>query len=248
MAFLTIDIGNTRVKLAAMESYQILSRWECPLTDLEKMLEKLICDEGHRFEKIGWISVGKEINITAWKLWEKLPMRPQLVAINHHTHWPIPHQYDTPETLGTDRIVAVIGALQMVEAQPVLVIDAGTAITYDCARADRTYLGGAIGPGMSMRFKALHEFTARLPLIKPSEDVDLIGKSTLKSIQSGVIQAMTAEISGMIEAYRAQLGTDMVVFLTGGDGPFFEKRLKNINFATSSIIHTGINHILKLSL
>ena len=248
MAFLTIDIGNTRVKLAAMASDQIYARWECPLVDLEKMLGKLILEEAHHFEKIGWISVGKEINIASWTFWETLETRPQLVAINRHTQWPIPHQYDTPETLGTDRIVAVIGALQMVEARPVLVIDAGTAITYDCARADGTYLGGAIGPGMSMRFKALHEFTARLPLIESSETVDLIGKSTTTSIQSGVVQAMTAEISGMIEAYRTQLGADLVVFLTGGDGPFFEKRLKNINFATSSIIHTGINHILKLSL
>ncbi|MEL6131847.1 MAG: type III pantothenate kinase [Bacteroidota bacterium] len=248
MAFLTIDIGNTRVKLAAMEEGKILAQWECDWEALEAQLDKLLQEENGSFEKVGWISVGKKVAIAQWNIWASIETPPTLIPIDHQTTWPIPHLYETPETLGTDRIVAVIGALQQVKAQPILVIDVGTAITYDCAQADGTYLGGAIGPGMRMRFRALHEFTARLPLIESQEAVDLIGRSTQGSILSGVVEGMTAEISGMIEGYKKQLGADTVVFLTGGDGPFFEKRLKNINFATSSIIHTGIYHILKHSL
>ena len=248
MKILSIDIGNTRIKIAAMEAGEILHRWELLLEEMEAQLPVLLRKVGFFPEKVGWISVGQDLAIAEWSTWENWEPTIQFYPMDRDTQWPIPHEYGTPETLGPDRIVAIIGAQTLVKDQPILVIDAGTAITYDCARADGTYLGGAIGPGLQMRFRALHEFTARLPLISRTQEAPLIGKSTEESIQSGVIQAMTAEIFEMINRYREQMGEDMVVFLTGGDGPFFEKRLKNINIATSSIIHRGIYHILLHSL
>lgn len=244
MKILSIDIGNTRVKIAAMDGEAILYHWELHIDGMEKELPVLLKKVAFRPQKIGWISVGKDLSIAQWSVWDSWNPKPVFCPIDRYMNWPIAHEYKTPETLGTDRIVAVIGAQTLVKDKPLLVIDAGTAITYDCTRADKTYLGGAIGPGLQMRFRALHEFTARLPLIAQTEKAPLIGKSTEESIQSGVIHAMSAEIFEMINRYREQLGEDMVVFLTGGDAPFFEKRLKNINFATSSIIHRGIYHIL----
>ncbi|MCB0841544.1 MAG: type III pantothenate kinase, partial [Bacteroidetes bacterium] len=125
-----------------------------------------------------------------------------------------------------------------------LVIDAGTAITYDFATANGEYKGGGIAPGMAMRFRALHEFTARLPLVSSQSDVLLIGDSTTASIQSGVQWGIIAEVEGMISYYKSQISPDLQVFLTGGDSGFFENHLKNINFADSNLILKGIHYIL----
>ncbi|MCL4138195.1 UNVERIFIED_CONTAM: hypothetical protein GTU68_027016 [Idotea baltica] len=138
----------------------------------------------------------------------------------------------------------MIGAKSICKDVPILVIDAGTAITYDFANATGEYIGGGIAPGMAMRFRALHEFTARLPMISPDENVALIGDSTETCIQSGVQWGTIAEIERIIDYYKNQVSEDLQVFLTGGDTSYFENHLKNINFADSNLILKGIHFIL----
>src|SRR5690606_13620294 len=112
--------------------------------------------------------------------------------------------------------------------------DAGTCITYDFTDSDRQYYGGGISPGLKMRFQAVHTFTARLPLVIPAENPELVGNSTETSIQSGIVNGILAEIDGIISRYR-QKYPDLQVILCGGDAPFFENKLKASIFASPDL-------------
>ena len=194
--------------------------------------------------RVGWASVAQPEDLTAWPLWQARHPRPQLIPLDASSPFPIENRYRTPATLGSDRLLGVIGARQLAPEKPVLVIDAGTAVTYDVATAAGAYLGGAIAPGLRMRLRALHEFTARLPLVEPTPAPPLIGDSTTASLLAGAATGMAAEIDGLIEAYRQALGPTLATFLTGGDAPYFEKLLKNQTFADASLILRGIHYTL----
>lgn len=237
---LSVDIGNTFTKLAVVKAGEVVGHRISRHENLKGELGQVLTDYSGQIRQIGWINVNRKLDLGAYLDEWNIPC----AAIDQETIFPIKNAYATPETLGTDRIVAVIGAQQLVHGGAVLVIDAGTAITYDYADEEGTYHGGGIGPGMGMRFQALHEFTARLPLLEKKEEIPLIGKSTSESIRSGVINGMTAEIDGIISRYEDSQKGKLHVILTGGDASFFEKRLKNINFASSNLIHLGIYHIL----
>ena len=242
---LTIDIGNTRTKMALFQTGQVKGWWNIATLDLEEELERwakeILISEPLQ---IGWMSVGRVRDIETLPVWANLGVNVVFIPISTRMELPVINRYQTPETLGIDRIVAVIGARSVAPDHGVLVIDAGTAITYDFADNAGEYLGGGISPGMNMRFRALHEFTAGLPLVKPAEKINLVGRSTVKSIQSGVINGLFEEIEGVIRRYRATFGQEINVFLTGGDMHYFENHLKNINFADAYLTHKGIYHIL----
>lgn len=191
--------------------------------------------------RVGWIQVAGDPGLRHWRGW---PQGTQFLPIHTGMSLPIAHRYRTPETLGIDRIVGVIGALAVTGGGPVLVIDAGTALTYDLADAAAVYLGGAISPGLQMRFEALHQFTARLPRVAPVAAPPWLGDSTETSIQAGILHGMRAEIAGIIAQYQAHWGGRLRVFLTGGDLPYFENHLKSVNFADSDLILKGIRYIL----
>ncbi len=157
---------------------------------------------------------------------------------------PINNCYKTPQTLGVDRIAAVCGAFEIFPDRDCLVIDAGTAITYDFIDRKKNYMGGAISPGISMRFKALHTFTERLPLIAQTDNFDLIGDSTETCILSGVLNGVVQEMNGCIEQYRTAY-PNLGVVLTGGHTLFFENKLKQPIFAARDLVLSGLNRILQ---
>jgi type III pantothenate kinase len=175
---------------------------------------------------LSWTSAKKKLQLTS-----SLPL-------------PIQNQYKTPSTLGVDRLAAVCGALGIFPERNCLVIDAGTAITYDFVDRDKNYWGGAISPGIAMRFKALHTLTQRLPLIQSTENFKLIGDSTETCIQSGVLNGVLEEMKGCIENYK-KLYPDLGVVLTGGDTFFFENNLKQPIFAARDLVLSGLNRILQ---
>jgi len=177
-------------------------------------------------EVLSWVSAEKKLQLTS-----TLPL-------------PINNRYKTPETLGVDRIAAVCGALEIFPNRNCLVIDAGTAITYDFMDCDKNYWGGAISPGIAMRFKALHTLTERLPLIGATENFQLTGDSTETSIQSGVLYGVIGEMDGFISKYL-NLHPDLGVVLTGGDTFFFENNLKQPIFAARELVLSGLNRILQ---
>lgn len=157
---------------------------------------------------------------------------------------PIKIEYKTPSTLGKDRIAAVVGANYLKPGRDILVIDAGTAITYDLIDATGTYLGGNISPGMTTRFKALNHYTQRLPLVQETEEVPFMGFDTESAIQAGVINGILFEMDGYIETC-CKKSLSLLVFLTGGHSIYFERRLKNSIFADINLVLTGLNRILE---
>ncbi|MCK9618120.1 MAG: type III pantothenate kinase [Lentimicrobiaceae bacterium] len=160
---------------------------------------------------------------------------------------PLQISYKTPDTLGNDRLAASVAAKALYPSENVLIIIAGSCITYDMVSREEIYLGGAISPGLQMRYKALHTFTGKLPLVVHKPFAKIIGETTEESIMSGVINGMTAEIDGMTNYYK-NLFTPLKVILSGGDMEYFEKRLKNNIFAIPNIVLTGLNHLLTVYL
>jgi type III pantothenate kinase len=156
---------------------------------------------------------------------------------------PVVIDYHTPDTLGTDRIAAVVAAHNLYPDKNILVVETGTCITYDFIDAEGIYRGGSISPGLGLRFSALHNFTDKLPLIEPVKDAILIGKSTESSIQSGVINGLIAEVQGIISMYENNY-EDLTIILSGGNLDYFDKILKNNIFAVPNIVLTGLNIIL----
>ncbi|MCL4105823.1 UNVERIFIED_CONTAM: hypothetical protein GTU68_012461 [Idotea baltica] len=143
-----------------------------------------------------------------------------------------------------DRICACIGGRSRTAQGRLLVIDAGTAITYDYLDAENRYQGGGIAPGIRLRFRSLNDYTASLPLVETLGDTPLVGYNTETSIRSGVVNGMVAEVAGVVEAYRQLAPEPLTVYLTGGDGVFLGNRLKSINFVDSDLLLYGIHTVV----
>lgn len=228
MLKLIIDQGNTQTKLALFQQKKMLNK---TLYNQDNQLREF---EGQA-EAVILSSVGDAS--TVLKVLKKNPL-----LLNRITPLPIANLYECPETLGNDRIAAVVGAATQFPKSNVLVIDAGTCITLDLLTIEG-YQGGSIAPGVQMRLQALHQQTERLPLVELNGEVDIIGKNTIQSIQSGVINGVLAEVDGMIDRYQSQF-SDLKVLLTGGDFQLFDKGLKNSIFADPDLVLKGLNEIL----
>lgn len=162
---------------------------------------------------------------------------------------PLKILYKTPQTLGADRVAGSVAANFSYPDSNVLKIDFGTCITYDFVTAGAEYLGGAIAPGMMMRFKSLHNYTAKLPLIDPMQFTafDLMGTDTASSIASGVVNGIKEEVTGIIKEYDARFG-NLKVVATGGDSGLFVTLLKCEIFARPYLVLEGLNRILNYNL
>jgi pantothenate kinase, type III len=169
---------------------------------------------------------------------------PGMIVLSHETPVPIQNRYATPETLGKDRLAVVVGASYLKSDTDLLVIDAGTAITYDFIDANRVYWGGNIAPGIDLRLRSLHEFTQKLPLVVPKVDIPFLGTDTESAIISGVIYGVVSEIDGYINHLKIKY-PKLSVFLTGGSIFYFDRKLKNAIFAERNLVLIGLNRILQ---
>jgi type III pantothenate kinase len=204
------------------------------LTGLEAFVRK------HRFSK-GIVGSVRNLSACEEKALESLKF--PLLRFSPSTPIPISNRYRTPETLGSDRLAAVIGASSLKPNTDLLIIDAGTCITYEVIDARGNYWGGNIAPGMQMRLRALHEFTARLPLVEAEGEVPGMGYSTETAIRSGVLRGMKYEIEGYIKSMRSKF-PHLQVFLTGGDHINFDTNIKNSIFSDRYLVPRGLNKIL----
>jgi type III pantothenate kinase len=170
-----------------------------------------------------------------------------VIEFGPETPVPIKNNYHSPLTLGADRLAAAVAAHDLYADKDVLVIDAGTAITYEFITKDGTYQGGGISAGVSLRLKSLNAFTSRLPLVEAHFPEFLIGRNSEESILSGVMNGIRAEMDGIIQEYK-QLYPELIILFTGGDMFYFEKKLKNDIFATPNLVLTGLNLILEYNL
>jgi type III pantothenate kinase len=166
------------------------------------------------------------------------------IELSHQTPIPVENLYETPETLGKDRLAAVIGAAFLKPDTDCLVIDAGTAITYDFIDAKKNYLGGNIAPGLDLRLRSLHEFTQKLPLVSPGSDHPFLGINTNSAILSGAIYGIVFEIDGYINTLKIKY-PQLSTFLTGGSIFYFDNKLKNAIFAERNLVLIGLNRILQ---
>jgi type III pantothenate kinase len=227
---ITIDEGNTITKLALFEGDDLVLKENN--VSVERVLELASnCD------RLIVSSVKKDSEYGA------LAEKKDVLVLNSTTPIPVSNCYKTPNTLGNDRIALVVGATVHYSGHNVLVIDAGTCITYDFINAEQEYLGGSISPGIRMRYSALHQYTSQLPMLKTEEKAALIGGDTEESIHSGVINGVLAEIDGVIQRYIEQY-PDVKVVVTGGNVKLFDKGLKNTIFASPNLLMEGLNKIL----
>ena len=236
---LVIDAGNTYVKLAIFDRNILKEKNVIAYEDFNVVLkevletypdlENAIIASVGRFNSDMMSSLGSDLNI---------------LELSHNLKFPFENTYETPLTLGVDRIALVCAALDQFPNNNVLVIDAGTCITYDFINLKNQYLGGAISPGIRLRYKSLNDFTANLPLLHTEMPISITGNSTQQSIHSGVVYGVLKEIDGVIEEY-ADNYSDLTVILTGGDAKFLSNQLKNSIFANSNFLLEGLNFILE---
>ncbi len=242
---LILDLGNTLHKYAIYDGDVLVRLGSEPnltteavshLTDLYEVQQSIISSVDHH-------DAGLE---------EFLDQQTTLLRFTPATPLPIMNLYGTPATLGKDRLAGVVGAFHAFPGQHVLVIDAGTCIKYDFLDASGAYYGGAIAPGLYMRLRAMHNFTARLPLIEPEHyptvvEVPLTGNSTVDSMRSGALNGALFEVEGAIRAYTERY-PGLAVVLSGGDAGFFELHMKSRIFARPNLVLEGLNTILNYNL
>jgi len=232
---LVIDSGNTFSKAGWFENNQLIrSAFGLQFEELARLVKTMPADRAI----ISSVSISTEEFVNA------LQLNVPVLRLTNETPLPIGIDYSTPSTLGVDRLAAAAGASYLRPDRDLMVIDAGTCITYDLIDRHGVFQGGAIAPGMRMRFRAMHTLTQRLPLIEEYEAQELIGKSTRGAMQSGVIHGMTAEIEGMARAYQ-DIYPDLEIVMCGGDLDFFESRLKLPIFAVPELVLIGLNRILQ---
>lgn len=225
-----IDVGNTRTKVAVYENSTLN---ELIITNNEKLV-KNISKKIQGYSNNIHIILSSVANLNENTITE-LQQLGNVCVVTHESKIPFQNLYATPTTLGIDRIVLASGAVLKYPNQNRLVIDAGTCITYDFINSNNQYHGGAISPGINMRYKSLNEFTAKLPLEKISELHPFAGNSTSASIHSGVLNGVVAEIEAFIDHFK-QLDDNLTIILTGGNSEFLVNRLKNSIFANPNFL------------
>ena len=234
---LTIDIGNTKAKYAVFNDKNIVETdiFNPLANDLTKLLQR------HPDINKGIISsVGGKISECLAQL-----KNIKMMVLSNETKLPFSLTYKEKSQIGADRLALVAAAFAEKPHQNSLVIDIGTCITYDILTDDDRHLGGPISPGMQLRFKAMHEHTALLPLCEPTpNDLKIVCDNTVECLQSGVQLGVLHEIKEFIELYSLNFN-NLNVFISGGDNIFLQNKLKSCTFASSNFMFNGLKFILE---
>lgn len=245
---LTIDIGNTRAKFTLFDDEgQIAHSWHtvsgtdsfCHPTFLEELR---VLSQQWNIDKCAYCSVRTEdasLDKTLKKLFR------EVLKITGTSKVPMEVDYQSRATLGADRLVAVVGALELYPNSDVLVIDAGTCITFDLLTAEPRYRGGNISPGIGMRLAALHQQTARLPLVDSTGDVPVVGYDTETAIRAGVVRGVCYEIEGYIRSLRSSY-PNLQVLLTGGSAADICKYCTEPIITSTELVTHGLRRLMEL--
>lgn len=237
MVNLILDIGNSRTKVALYNQGELMINFPVD-TFTAKDLDILLSDyPGIECAILSSVKTEQEELLQALK--KNIPF---YIELSHLIPLPIANAYETPETLGKDRIAAAVGAHQLYPSQNVLIIDAGTAITYDFVTGRGIYCGGFITPGLRMRFKALNHFTDKLPLLEPSSPTIIEGTNTINSIRGGIQYGIEGETERIINFYSDRYG-EFEIILTGGDANYF-KKIVTRGLVDFELTLSGLNSIL----
>ncbi len=239
---LVIDLGNTNKKVCVYSGGRIVHLEVSDQLSLRTLKEI--------FGKFPELSDGIVSSVVTFPVYLRKFLEDHLnrfIELSNRTPVPIKNLYKTPGRLGKDRLSAAVAGSILFAGFPVLVVNAGTCITYDVVTADNEYLGGAISPGIRMRLNALHTFTEKLPLISLNEEAPVLGRDTAESITSGVINGTVEELRGMVRLYRQEY-PNLQVVLSGGDAEYLDKHLKIRIFAFPNVVLYGLYEILEYNL
>jgi type III pantothenate kinase len=234
---LIVDIGNTSTKIAVFDGQIKLSHSRINELSCEEIEKEM---KGLKIEKAIVSSVKSLPPFISDLLFPDIPF---VHILSHRSLLPFEIEYDTPETLGPDRIAAIAGAFNLFPGMEVLVIDAGTALTIDYLSAE-SYKGGNISPGLSMRFRALNKFTDMLPLVSTTENYSFPGRNTVDAISAGVITGIIYEINEYIRTFENK-HRNFKVILTGGDSGFLKDKINYYITYLPDIVTDGLNYILE---
>ena len=235
---LCIDLGNTKGKAAIFENNELLNAFQFETSEVVTSIQDIIAT--YAPEKAILSSVINHPEALNNLLNDNIK---KVIVLNNETRLPIVNAYSSPETLGMDRIALVAAANHLHPENDNLVICMGSATTYNFIAKNRFFRGGAIAPGVGMRFSALNDYTDKLPLVNPKGELLLIGYDTESSIRSGVLFGVKAEVEAMIEQYQ-QKYPNIVISITGGYYPYFDFKVKNQIFADAHLLLKGLNIIL----
>ena len=234
---LALDVGNSFIKCAVFERDRLVDKQVCENIDAINFF-KLFLKKYPKIENGIISSVGKlDKNLIKY-----LNEHISIVEVSNETRFPFINNYETPKTLGVDRMVLVAGAVLLYPNKNKLVIDAGTCVTYDFVDKNNVYFGGSISPGLTLRYKSLNNYTENLPLLSCKNVNLLIGTSTQTAIHTGVVNGIIYEMDGFISNYLEKY-EDLTIILTGGDAEFLAKSLKNTIFANSNFLLESLNQL-----
>ena len=236
---LTLDVGNTQAKLAVFDD-KLVTVKSFPVKSIHDNITHFL----KRFPLIKNLIVCSvielDLNFDSYSF-------KNVHFVSNDSILPFINLYETKSSLGNDRLALVSRASTKFSNKNVLIIDAGSCITYDFINSNNQYLGGAISPGLNMRFKSLNKFTSNLPLVKSLSESANIGKSTHESINIGVSIGVIHEIDGFIDQYSSKYN-NLTVILTGGDSDFLSNQLKISIFANQNFLLEGLNDLIKLNI
>ncbi|NND05730.1 MAG: type III pantothenate kinase [Saprospiraceae bacterium] len=233
---LAFDAGNSRVKYGVFQdkvmiSDGVVTRWNAVV--LDELIEKFSATH---------VILSSTRHLTI-KMRNLFKVRKNYMLLDSDSRLPFENNYESPSTLGKDRIASVAAASSLHPGEASLIIDAGTCITYDLLDSTNSYLGGNISPGLLMRLRAMHEMTDQLPQVGLSDRLLTMGVDTISALQVGVQMGTVLEMRGFIDHY-SKIFKKLNILLTGGDAPFFVKRLKTKIFAAPHLVLQGLNEIL----
>jgi type III pantothenate kinase len=237
---LCIDLGNTRAKCAVYNKDTLVGYHRC--ADLDFVLLK----EWKKEYSLNQAIISTTRNLEN-EVIEHLGFLFNLIILDHQTPIPISNLYETPESLGKDRLAAAVGSTTLFPNENIIFIDAGTCLTYNFVDHQGRYHGGNISPGVHMRLEAMHRFTDKLPMVDVAYHKDLLGKNTVKAMQNGAVRAAIYEITAFIDSISKKYGVCRVV-ITGGDAKLFAKHLNFKIFAHPNLVLFGLNKILMFNL
>jgi type III pantothenate kinase len=234
---LAIDLGNTALKWAVFEGKNLIFKGKFDYLNLEKDLKSI---EKFQIINVAYSSV-IQLPVELNNFFSRFNF---VLPINQNTALPIKNSYETPQTLGIDRLMNAVAAHHFFQDNSVVVIDCGTCLKIDFTSKQNGFEGGAIAPGLTMRYKALSHFTQQLPLLEPSLFAEITGRNTNDSIHNGVLTGMANEIKGSIKSYSDKF-PDLKIIITGGDYHYFQDIIeKKAIFAEPDLTLIGINLIL----
>ena len=236
---LTLDIGNTQSKLAVFNNSLVVVK----TFDSEFIIDEI---DGflllYPFIKNLIVCSVTDITLNL----EKYNFN-NVHFVSSNSNIPFENLYLSKDSLGNDRIALVSSASISYPGKNVLIIDAGSCITYDFINDKNQYLGGAISPGLNMRYKSLNEFTSKLPLVSFESSDKLIANQTIDSINVGVANGVVFEIEGFVRQYLSEYD-NLTVILTGGNSDFLSNQLKISIFANQNFLLEGLNNLIKLNI